>query len=186
MLSVENTGPAKAFQQRQQRKTEDREEIALDAVEQPGAETFEVITADGPQNRRTGGIEIGIDLLSVQRTHRKPCCFAVLPDGFAAEVKRNRGNELMIAALQSCEMGPGPSHVTGLVETPSFAHQYLVGADDRGRWVASRDIGSLCIRQPGSELFRRNFADIITKRAFIDIRRHHIDLETGVLEHAAA
>src|SRR5512147_2758353 len=69
------------IEQRQQRKAEDGEIIAVDLLEQLNSETFELISPDRAQNLFTGRGEITADELRRQLAHHQRRALAVGPDG---------------------------------------------------------------------------------------------------------
>src|SRR4029077_14692765 len=85
------------IEQRQQRKAEDGEIVAVDLLEQLNSETFDLIGPDRAENLFTGSGEIAADELRGELAHDQCRALAVGPDG--ATVGREGNGAMQTVAL---------------------------------------------------------------------------------------
>src|SRR5258708_516533 len=118
-------------EQRQQRQAENGEIIALDAGEELGAKTLELVGADRAQRGRAGAVEIRRDDRGGRGPHGRRPRRSDPPDLLTALDDRDGADQLVGAARERCELARGRGAVRRLVEPFAAAGvENLVGADD--------------------------------------------------------
>src|SRR5215469_11721264 len=95
---------AQKIQQREQRQSQDGEEIALDTLEELRAQTFELVGAHGVQELGRGGSDIVVEKAVAEAAHNEVCAIDGVPDEGAVSHDRRGGDERVPLAAEQLQL----------------------------------------------------------------------------------
>src|SRR5207244_3594222 len=127
--------PPQEPEQREQRKPQNGEMVALDLLEQMAAKRLELVAPDARRHSRAGRVEIGVEEALRQRPHGEPRHVRMAEHYAAIARDRDRRMQLMGPAAERAQLLARRLAVLRLGETGAAQRERLVGADDE----AARD-----------------------------------------------
>ena len=120
---------AQNAEHRQQRQTEDGEEVAGHPLEQLRAEAFEPVAADRVQHVVAGLTEIALEEVVAEGAHAQLGAVGHVPEARVVPHQNGAGDEAMALAAQGLQLLARVVAGGGLVEPGAVAFQHLVAAE---------------------------------------------------------
>src|SRR6478735_4356562 len=122
----------KCIEQRQQRKAENGEIVAVDLLEQLNSKPLDLVSPNRAQHLFSGGGKVSADDLRRELTHDERRSLSIGPDGLALGRERNGAVQCVALAGEIEQLGPRRFHAVGLVQDAIAKREHLVGANDEG------------------------------------------------------
>src|SRR5688572_21858395 len=176
---------AQNAEHRQQRQTEDGEEVAGHPLEQLRAEVLEPVGADRVQRVLAGLVEIMLEEVVAEGTHAQLGAVGGVPDPGVVAHEHGAGDEAVALAAQELQLLARILAGGGLVEPGAVALQHLVAAQHQPAAGAGRDALGLHLGQDLGDLGGRRavLAKARFHFRFVDRGDGGLDRNAGVAQH---